>query len=124
MKSYDFAEGDSLVVDGILHYFIDQYKYELLEQNFPGRKDLNRALGLAGYNNGIECDMDVLDVLATNDKYAVFHVRRYLGAYITDKRLFDEYLTIVDILPGDPPVSQESVPSLSESVLDLLESVS
>lgn len=122
MKFRDIAEGDFVIVDGVFHYFIDKYKYEMLDKHFPDREDLRKELTAAGYREGLQCNEDQLDVVALNGDYAVFRFCKYLGAYLTDRFLFDEYLTIVDILPGDPPVSQESVPSLSESVLDLLES--
>lgn len=109
MKGYDFESGDTIVVDGTVHYWMGGTAKEKIRANFPGREDLIREVDHIGYTHGIECSGQECDILETNDEYAVLRVHGYLGVFIADKRIFDEYITILEIISAAPAIPQNAL---------------
>lgn len=109
MKGYDFEPGDTIVVDGTVHYWMSDAAKDRIRTNFPGREDLIRSVDFIGYTHGIECSGQECDILETNDNYAVLHIHGYLGVFIADKRIFDEYITIRKIISAAPAIPQNAL---------------
>ena len=109
MRGYDFEPGDTIVVDGTVHYWMGETAKEKIRTNFPGREDLIREVDNIGYTHGIECSGQECDILETNDEYAVLRVHGCLGVCITDKRIFDEYLTILETISAAPAIPQNAL---------------
>ena len=109
MKGYDFEPGDTIVVDGTVHYWLGETAKEKIRAYFPGRDDLIREVDNIGYTNGIERSGQECDILETNDGYAVLRIHGYSGVFITDKRIFDEYITIRKIISAAPAIPQNAL---------------
>lgn len=109
MKGYDFEPGDTIVVDGTVHYWLGETAKDKIRANFPGRHDLIREVDHIGYTYGIECSSQTCDVLETNDEYAVLRIHGYLGVFISDKQIFDNYLTILETAHAAPAIPQNAL---------------
>lgn len=109
MEGYDFMAGDAVVVNGTLHYYLNERAKELVRINFPDREDLVEEAGRLTCREGVTCVIRNLTVLETNDEYAVFRTDEFDGVFVTDKGLFNDYLTVVDTICGAPPIPPETL---------------
>lgn len=109
MRGYNFESGDTIVVDGTVHYWLGETAKDKIRAYFPGRDDLIREVDNIGYTHGIECSGQTCDVLETNDDYAVLRIHGYSGVFITDKRIFDKYITILETAHAAPAIPQNAL---------------
>lgn len=96
---YDFQEGDTIRVTGMLHYYLYDYAKQHIKTHFPDRKELADEVDDIVDKHGIPLESTYLFVEAIKpDQYFITRVQDHPGVFISTCNLADTYFESVEII--------------------------